>query len=56
MYCHLHSVCTIEYYQRAPPLYSPACVAGVYLVKFLIRNLSYTPLASNQAVQFFCLM
>ena len=24
-------------------LYSPACVAGVYLIKFLIRNLSYTP-------------
>ena len=24
-------------------VYTPACVAGVYLIKFLIRNLSCTP-------------
>ena len=35
-------------------LYSPACVAGVYLIRFCIRNLSHIPPASNPAVQSFC--
>ena len=33
-----------------PSLYNPACAAGVYLIKFLIGNLSYTP-AQCTAVQ-----
>ena len=32
-----------KYTRGALPLYSPACVAGVYLIYFLIGNLSYTP-------------
>ena len=44
--------------KRGPPLSSPARVAGVYLVKFSIRNLSYksTCTASNLAAQSFCSM
>ena len=37
-----------EYYQRGPPLYSLACVAGVYLINSVIRNLSCTPLHLTQ--------
>ena len=34
-------------------VYTPACVAGVYLIKFLIRNLSYSPCSKpSRAVLF----
>ena len=32
-----------KYYWRGPPLYSPACAGGLYLIKFFFGNLSYTP-------------
>ena len=40
----LDNVTTIEYCRGALPCtYTPACVAVIYLIYFLIGNLSYTP-------------
>ena len=53
---HLHACYTVNNYLflsnlriaglsiTGPSLYSPACVGGLYLTKFLIRNLSYSPI------------
>ena len=32
-------------------MYSPAYVAGVYLIKFLLRNLSYSPCSEPSRTQ-----
>ena len=39
---------SIEYYRRGPPLYSPACVAGVYLIKFFNKESLIYPLHLTQ--------
>ena len=54
-YTYMHGV-SIYLEGPSPVLYSPAGVAGVYLINFCIRNLSYIPLACNPAVQSFCSM
>ena len=36
--------------ERPCPVYSPACLAGLFLIKFCTWNLSYIPIACNPAV------